>query len=155
MTKPSSTMKSNSSAQTFQELCHSFGWKCTPQRMAVYDFLKQNLTHPDVDTVWAAVREVLPSITRESVYRILNEMVDKDLISRVDHVYCARYDSRLGAHGHFICEKCGSITDFDWPEGIPIPQSSTEGTVHHTEIRLIGLCKDCAAKQRQQDGNDH
>jgi len=35
-----------------------------------------------------------------------------------------RYDSRVGAHGHFICEKGGRIPDFDWPEGAMIPQEA-------------------------------
>ena len=53
----------------FMEICREAGWKCTSQRLAVYDFLQDNLTHPDVDTVWHAVRSHLPAITRESVYR--------------------------------------------------------------------------------------
>ena len=93
--------------QEFSKICRDAGWKCTSQRLAVYDFLADNLSHPDVDTVWAAVRSTQPAITRESVYRILNEFAAKGIIRRMDHIDSARYDSRTGAHGHFICEKCG------------------------------------------------
>lgn len=141
-----SMMKSIDTDHEFAEMCRRIGWKCTSQRLAVYEFLKGNLTHPDVDAVWAAVRESLPTITRESVYRILNEFAEKEIIRRLDHIDNARYDSRTNAHGHFICTKCGKITDFDWPEGAAIPTEAQPGTVIHMELRLVGLCRECAGK---------
>lgn len=88
----------------FRNICRKTGWKCTSQRLAVYGFLRGNHTHPDVDTVWGAVRNSLPTITRESVYRILNEFSEAGVIGRLDHIDNARYDSRVDAHGHLICE---------------------------------------------------
>ena len=128
----------------FLKICRKTGWKCTSQRLAVYDFLQGNLSHPDVDTVWTAVRNTLPAITRESVYRILNEFSAAGLIGRLDHIDNARYDSRVEAHGHFICEKCGKISDFDWPENATIPQEALSGKVTHMEIRIVGLCEQCS-----------
>ena len=128
----------------FAERCRAAGWKCTSQRLAVYEYLKGNLTHPDVDAVLAAVRKSLPTITRESVYRILNEFAEKEIIRRLDHIENARYDSRTDAHGHFICTKCGKISDFDWPEGAAIPHEAPPGKVIHAEVRLVGLCPECS-----------
>ena len=99
--------------QEFSKICRDAGWKCTSQRMAVYEFLQNNLTHPDVDTVWRAVRGTLPTVTRESIYRILNEFSEKGMIRRLDQIENARYDSRTDAHGHFICQRCGKISDLD------------------------------------------
>ncbi len=129
----------------FLKICRSNGWKCTAQRLAVYDFLQDNLTHPDVDTVWGAIRKHLPTITRESVYRILNEFSAKGIIGRLDHIDNARYDCRLGAHGHFICENCGNISDFDWPESAILPPEVLSGCVNHMEIRLVGVCGECSS----------
>ena len=129
----------------FLNLCRKAGWKCTSQRIAVYEFLRNNLTHPNVDTVWSAVRERLPSITRESVYRILNEFSEEGIISRLDHIDSARYDSRKEPHGHFICGKCGRIADFKWPEGTALPMELRRKNVTHMEIRLVGVCDRCAA----------
>ncbi|WP_302454061.1 Fur family transcriptional regulator [Victivallis vadensis] len=129
----------------FLKLCRKIGWKCTSQRLAVYEFLQGNHAHPDVDTVWFAVRSALPTITRESVYRILNEFTEMGIIGRLDHIDNARYDSRVGAHGHFICGQCGEISDFDWPEGAVIPPEMLSRGISHMEIRLVGVCKRCAA----------
>ena len=128
----------------FLGICREAGWKCTSQRLAVYEFLRNNLTHPDVDTVWDAVRIALPAITRESVYRILNEFSERGIIRRLDHIDSARYDSRTEPHGHFICEKCGKISDFNWPDGTRIPSDLLQKKVVHVEIRLVGICEQCA-----------
>ncbi len=136
----------------FQQICREAGWKCTSQRLAVYSFLRGNLTHPDVDSVWSAVRIQLPAITRESVYRILNEFAARGLIRRLDHIDTARYDSRVGAHGHFICEKCGSITDFNWPEGARLP-AALPGAANHLELRVIGICPACTAAESRENSS--
>ncbi len=134
----------------FQELCRRTGWKCTPQRLAVYEFLQQNHSHPDVDTVWNAVRRSQPAISRESVYRILNELSEYGIIERIDHIDNARYDCRVGAHGHFICKSCGEISDFDWPDGAQIPSELLARQVQHMEIRLVGLCPKCASAHKEK-----
>ena len=131
--------------QEFQEVCREAGWKCTSQRLAVYRFLQGNLTHPGVDAVWSAVRVSQPAITRESVYRILNEFAMRGLISRLDQIDNARYDSRTDVHGHFICERCGKIIDFDWPAETRIPRDFQAGSVARMEIRLVGVCESCAS----------
>lgn len=136
--------------QTFLNICRSVGWKCTSQRLAVYDFLCDNRMHPDVDTVWSAVRQTLSAITRESVYRILNELSNKNIISRLDHIENARYDSRTLPHGHFICEKCGVITDFDLSKGEHFPLVNVPGKVHHLEFRAVGICEHCAQKKEEE-----
>ena len=134
----------NDAHGNFPEFCRQNGWKCTSQRVAVYEFLKGNLSHPDVDTVWNAVRRHLPAITRESVYRILNEFADKGLIARLDHIDHARYDSHTGAHGHFLCSSCGEIADFDWPPEMTLPPEMRRRDLIHMELRLVGICPRCA-----------
>jgi Fur family peroxide stress response transcriptional regulator len=129
--------------KNFPELCHQFGWKCTPQRLAVYECVYGNRNHPDVDSIWSAVREKLPTMTRESVYRILNEFAAHGLIWRLDHVNSARYDSSTLPHGHFICEKCGAIADFAMIGDLSGFSGEVPGEIRHMEIRFTGLCDGC------------
>ncbi len=95
--------------QHFQEICRK---QCTAQRLAVFEYVHDNYDHPDVDDVWRGVKGALPSVTRESIYRILNEFTDHGLLQRLDHVASARYDCQVGPHGHFLCTRCGQIQDF-------------------------------------------
>ena len=127
----------------FSEICRHFKWKCTPQRLAVYDSVYGNRCHPDVDSVWQLVKLQLPTVTRESVYRILNEFSSHGLIWRLDHVTAARYDSNTDPHGHFICESCGEITDFALKKDVAVFAGEVPGNIRHMEIRFTGICKNC------------
>lgn len=129
--------------QQFKEICAKHGWKCTAQRLAVYNFIAQNFKHPGVNEAWDDIKQKLPTVTRESVYRILNEFAEANLIHRLDHIDSARYDSQVGAHGHFICEVCGEISDFNWPQDASIPQELLSCNVSHMEIRIVGHCPKC------------
>ncbi len=131
----------------FKEICAKNGWKCTSQRLAVHDFIAANLDHPGVDEAWKHIKQTLPAVTRESIYRILNEFAGAGLIHRLDHMASARYDSRVDAHGHFICEICGGMSDFDWPQGTIVPDGVLSGNVSHMEIRIVGRCKNCASEK--------
>ncbi len=134
-----------SKQEIFSALCKRFNWKCTPQRLAVYDCIHDNRRHPDVDTIWQKVRLQLPTVTRESVYRILNEFAGNGLIWRLDNIGSARYDSNPSPHGHFICEECGAIADFPLngdPQNFP-GTADIPGTIRHMEVRFTGLCPEC------------
>jgi len=138
----------------FPAYCRAHGLKCTAQRLAVFSVLQMNTDHPGVDAVWAAVRKTIPTITRESVYRILNEFADLGILVRLDALSSARYDTMTGSHAHFICESCGSITDYPLPADCTLPAGMPK-VRHHLELRVTGLCPRCAGKigKRKRKGN--
>ncbi len=144
----------NERHQELKEICRKNGLKCTPQRLAVYEFIHSNLSHPNVDTVWSAVRKNLPSVTRESIYRILNEFSNIGILNRLDQIERARYDSQTSLHGHFICEKCGNIFDFDLPEKKMLSHIPVPGKAHHWEYRVVGICEDCAKASAGKKNED-
>jgi Fur family peroxide stress response transcriptional regulator len=133
----------------FAAICRENGWKRTPQRIAVYEFINGNMAHPGVDEAWNHIRKTLPSVTRESIYRILNEFAERGLLHRMNHLNSAKYDSQTGPHGHFICEKCGKVVDFSFPEEFPLPSGENFGAVRNIELRLSGVCKDCQIKSKE------
>ena len=135
--------------QNFAALCRANGWKRTPQRMAVFRYMHGNRLHPSVDQVWKQVRTALPSVSRESVYRILNEFSGAGVIVRLDQFEQARYDAETGTHGHFICTVCKKITDFPLSEPIKIPPEIVPGGVCHIELRLAGICSACRRKESE------
>ena len=128
---------------TFKSFCVSHGFRITPQRKFVFDSVMTKTNHPDVDCIWADVKEQIPSITRESVYRILNEFAEAGLIIRMDEISAARYEPNPKPHGHFICEKCGSIVDFPIPSEYLNAKFDIAGTMHHMDLRIVGLCPNC------------
>ena len=134
----------------FREMCVVHGCKCTRQRRAVYHYLRGNGLHPTVNQVWEAVRKVIPSTTRESVFRILTEMAEFGEIARMDKIYNARFDSRVSEHGHVICQRCGKVVDFDLTAPLPPVPEFPGFTGLHREYRLYGLCTECAQEGKEQ-----
>ena len=135
--------------EAFPAFCRERGLKCTAQRHAVFAAIRESELHPSVDWVWETVKKSLPTITRDSVYRILNEFSELGLVSRLDALSAARYDTWVGPHAHFICEVCGKVTDYPMPEGIAIPEGMPADR-RHTELRITGVCPHCAKEEENQ-----
>ena len=89
------------------------GFKATPQRIAVYKYLCEHRTHPDVESVYRAVLEDNPAFSKTTVYNALQALDACGLIIPVT-IDSGRihYDADTRFHGHFRCEKCGRI--YDW-----------------------------------------
>jgi len=136
-------MKRDETEIRLRELCAAHHLKCTAQRLAVYRYIHGNTSHPGVDRIWYDVRQKIPSITRESVFRILTELCDLGVIARLDKIINARFDGLPHNHGHMICENCGAVLDFELPDSPPIPKSP-DFQVSRVELRLTGLCRKCA-----------
>lgn len=134
----------------FRNICRANGWRCTHQRFVVYAFMHGNRRHPGVDETWRAVRKEIPSITRESVFRILCEFAKRGLVARLDSLSSARFDSNPKPHGHFICEECGAIIDFCLPEGFSVSPELKGAKVSTLEVRVTGLCPKHSNKKRKE-----
>ena len=93
------------------------GFKATPQRIAVYKYLCEHRTHPDVESVYRAVLEDNPAFSKTTVYNALQAL------------------------DAFRCEKCGRIYDFI-PDLIGI-QGLDGFTVHHKDVYFSGICSCC------------
>jgi len=128
--------------EAFPDFCRAHGMKCTAQRHAVFAAIRESTSHPSVDETWERVKKVVPTVTRDSVYRILNEFSSVGLISRMDALNAARYDTWMGPHAHFICDVCGAVTDYPMPDGIAIPEGVPVDR-RHLELRITGVCDAC------------
>jgi len=139
-------MTKDITGDAFPAFCREHGLKCTAQRLAVFNTVRLSRKHPSVDETLAAVRNVVPTVTRDSVYRILNEFAELGVITRLDSLSSARYDTDLRPHAPFICEVCGSITDYPLPAEQPIPEGMPRER-HHLELRVTGVCDKCRMRK--------
>jgi Fur family transcriptional regulator, peroxide stress response regulator len=97
------------------------------------------------------VRERVPTISLDTVYRTLGTLVDLGLVNRVSGVTgAARYDANTAQHHHFVCVRCGLIRDIDDSEldgPVPAPADGL-GRVDSVEVRLRGVCRACVESDR-------
>jgi len=139
--------------EAFERTCRDRGIRVTPQRLAVYRALAEDLKHPTADHVYARLLPSMPTLSLATVYRILVSLEEEGLIRRVstpDGV--GRYDANLDTHQHLVCRVCGGITDFEEASlaRIHVPRNTTPGfTAEGLDIRIIGLCDACRGSAGQ------
>ena len=82
-----------------------------------------------------------------TVYRNLNILIEQGLVRKIDFGSTFdRFDANVGPHYHFICEKCGSISDLPL-EVDPVLNDrvnrDTEFRARRHRIEFYGLCGGC------------
>lgn len=128
----------------FAAMCQRHKWKRTVQRRAVFKCLCGNREHPTVETVWRRVREMVPDVSLDSVYRILDDFAGVGVIRRLEGVKVIRYDADTSPHEHFVCERCGRMHDFACLEPESVAEMCQDfGRVESVELTVHGICRDC------------
>ncbi len=91
------------------------------------------------------------SINRVTVYRILDLLVEHNLVERISTGGRAAYyglapNKHHKPHPHFYCKKCGQM-DCLTPESITVDTEllwkTYPGKIEKVEIRIDGICKNC------------
>ncbi|MBN2248531.1 MAG: transcriptional repressor [Coriobacteriia bacterium] len=144
-------MKVHSSSereQAFAEALKADGLRMTHQRLEVIRELASATHHPDADELFRAVRERVPTISRDTVYRTLSTLAARGLIERIAATGATRFDPDVSTHHHFVCVRCGRIFDLGTEDiGCLAVPSYLEGVGEITSVRLEvkGLCTGCEA----------
>ena len=125
--------------------CRNAGMRMTHQRMEIFREVAQTDEHPDAETIFKRVRERMPTVSHDTVYRTLSSLEEMGLVSRVDPV-CgrARYDANCDTHHHFICTRCGCINDICLNKEIPLPEGIDNlGNAESLHLQIRGVCHNC------------
>ena len=90
------------------------GLKVTPQRMAIYKVVHDMKNHPTAENVADAIKSDFPSISVGTVYKVLNVLVENDLLKKVkSEKDIMRYDAMVSHHHHLYCNETDRIMDYD------------------------------------------
>lgn len=118
------------------------GFRTTPQRIAVFKYLCENPTHPDADEIYKSVIGIHPSFSKTTVYNSLQSLVENGFIIKINiDGTRVRYDANTSLHGHFICNCCGKIFDFDVSD---VQCSGLDDfSVATRDVYFSGLCNKC------------
>ncbi|MCL2321466.1 MAG: transcriptional repressor [Oscillospiraceae bacterium] len=127
--------------------------KLTPQRLAIYRFLKETKSHPSADDIYKAIFKSFPSISLATVYKTLKTLVDVELISEINVGEGSfRYECNIGEpHSHFYCNKCNKVEDIELKTLTSIKEDlekSTNNKIDSLKIYLFGTCKNCLDKNK-------
>ena len=97
-----------------RDLISSKGIKVTPQRMRVLEAVYQLNNHPTAENILDHIRKNDPSIGSGTVYKVLEVLVEKNLIKKVKtEKDVMRYDGIMENHHHLYCIQCDYIEDYN------------------------------------------
>jgi Fur family peroxide stress response transcriptional regulator len=131
------------------------GLRLTHQRLEVIREVARSDEHPDVEALYRAVRERVPTISLDTVYRTVATLGDLGLVRRVVLTPGpARYDANASRHHHYVCTRCGLIRDVDDEslDAVRAPRGTASlGRVESVEVQLRGVCTAC----HEEESDDH
>lgn len=125
------------------------GIKPTYQRIVILDYLENNLIHPTVDDIYNYLAPKLTTLSRTTIYNTVKVFVKAGIVSElnIDNSEL-RYDIKTETHGHFKCEKCGKIYNFNTEN--TVDSSGLKGfKINSKNILINGICKDCLDKENE------
>lgn len=125
------------------------GLLVTAQRVAILEAVAGH-PHATVDTIAAAVRGQLGSVSKQAIYDGLHRLVAEGLLRRIQPVGSpARYEDRVDDnHHHVICRECGAVADVDCAVGAAPCLTAAEDhgfVIDEADVAYWGRCPDCLA----------
>jgi Fur family transcriptional regulator, peroxide stress response regulator len=106
--------------------------------------------HPTADQVYECVKERIRGLSRTTVYRVLDTLVELGVIRRLHHPGSgARFDGKFQRHHHLVCRKCGCVIDIETRslDGLRVPPGERKGfEIEDYSVHFIGLCQKCGRR---------
>ncbi len=111
-------------------------------RLKVLKYLLENRNHPTVEDIYHHIIHEIPTLSRTSIYNTVNLFKDRGIVNELSlNEKELRYDINTRLHGHFKCESCGNIYDFQVAENIG---DGLKGfVVYKKDINFYGICINC------------
>jgi len=120
------------------------GIKPSYQRVKIYEFLMNTIEHPTVENIYNALNGDIPTLSKTTVYNTLKTFIEKEIamVITIDENE-TRFDADTGLHGHFKCEVCHAVYDFDVKID-EVSQEALEGfEIKEKQMFYYGICKKC------------
>jgi Fur family transcriptional regulator, peroxide stress response regulator len=144
------------SVPDIRALCQRAGLRLTPQREAIFTEILRRCDHPSAEEVHQMLRDRLPGLSLDTVYRTLGLLERHGAIRRLIGLdQRSRFDGQQAPHHHLMCRECHAIMDFCWSDFDHLALPAILGGWGRVEMRclqLIGLCTACQGRQTRKRG---
>jgi Fur family peroxide stress response transcriptional regulator len=128
--------------------------RTSKQRERIFEWIAASRSHPTAQDVYAALKREMPSLSLGNVYRNIAILMEAGRIQGGEFGHgTVRYDAVTQGHYHFVCERCGTVSDFAMPPDARITAAARRHSPHRIEghtIRFFGVCADCAVPAHSQ-----
>lgn len=121
----------------------------TVQQRIIAEQLRRLGNHPTADEVYRAVAQQRSSISKATVYRALNKMVEAgEAVRVVVGTGAERFDHRADPHCHVSCVVCGKVEDVcadAFPDGVDheLAAAASGYEILSHDLVFEGVCPAC------------
>jgi Fur family peroxide stress response transcriptional regulator len=128
------------------ERCRKAGMRITSQRLAIFECLSGNTSHPTAEEIYKSVKRRHRGLSLATVYNTLETLEHLGEVARYDLGGAAeRFDPEVRPHHHFTCRECGAVRDiFGTLEPASVPQLDGYD-VESVQVAMVGTCPACRA----------
>lgn len=125
------------------------GIRPSVQRLAVINYLMENRIHPTVDKIFNDLYPTMPTLSRTTVYNTLKLLVESGaaIMLTIDERN-TRFDAETKPHTHFMCYKCGTVTDLNINPPVLKGNYIDDCEILNSELYLYGHCPECVNKNK-------
>ena len=137
----------------YSNLLDTSGLGHTANRHRVLEVIGNNSSPLSAQQIFETLNRT-ENINRVTVYRILDLLVDKGLVDRINgggrsFVYGLAPNENHPAHPHFFCKSCGNLECLN-PQSLNVDlqymQRTFAGLIENVEVRVDGVCKNCLSR---------
>ena len=139
----------------YPELLRTGGFEPTANRLNVLTAIGNSPSPIGAPEIFRTVTRTAP-INRVTIYRILELLVEKELVERLGgagrgRLYGLAPNANHPAHPHFSCRRCGTTYCLrPLSRGLDVRElaHSPAGEIHKVEVRISGVCRSCLGRQK-------
>ena len=141
-------MPMNQEIEEIVKTMQAYGKRVTPQRIAIFKFLRACKSHPTAHEIYAHVRREYPTITISTVYNALEMLVEIGMAKELGFSGLgSRYEANTRPHINLVCQICGRIEDVD---DVPLMEEMRDDIKGRSDFEILdqrtefyGLCGKC------------
>ena len=120
------------------------------QREAVLKELSSRYDHPTAEEIYFSVKKEISNISLATIYRNLTFLSDNGKAIRFNVNGTDRFDATVETHYHFVCNKCGKVSDIEEIETTQMLKNAEKkigGKITSHSLTFFGICKNCAEEK--------
>ncbi len=122
-------------------------YKKSRQRERILELLQGTKSHPSADWIYERLKKDFKNLSMGTVYRNLGILIDQGFVRKIDFGSTFdRFDANVSRHYHFVCEKCGAISDVEMPFDDTLNRKAGRAgnfEVRNHRIEFFGICEKC------------
>jgi Fur family ferric uptake transcriptional regulator len=136
-----------------QEILQEKGYRLTPQRMLVFEALRNADKHISAEEIYEHLHSRYPYANISTVYRTLELLKRLDLVTETDFGEGrVRYHvADKGHHHHLVCRSCGKIIDLEESALYPLKETLLQEYGFDADLRHLAISGECSECRRKKE----